>query len=337
MEKEIFVVTVTYGNRYKYLHKVIESVTAQGIANVIVVDNNSDDESYEKLLKLKENNECSITILRQQENTGSAVGFSTGMRYASQNRQCNYIWVIDDDNEPRSNALNELITEWQNVIRDNPLDNTALVSYREIHDWYKTSTVNNDLSVGLGKNNCFNKLHFTEIANKILTRIFKIKRMESELDSNLGQVSMVPYGGMFFSKELLNKIGYPNNDFFLYMDDTDFSYRITKGGGHIFVVFSSIIDDIDTVYSDESAGKSALYNYLNTMSDRTVYYYIRNRVYFEKQNLVTNSVVRNINKFLFIFLMNLYNLKYKRFQRYDLIRRAIADGENGQLGKIELD
>lgn len=44
-----FAVTVTYGNRFHLLKQVIDSALAEGVAKIIVVDNNSQPESREKL------------------------------------------------------------------------------------------------------------------------------------------------------------------------------------------------------------------------------------------------------------------------------------------------
>jgi len=44
-----FAVTVTYGNRYHLVKQVIDSALAEGVAKVIVVDNNSVPQSREQL------------------------------------------------------------------------------------------------------------------------------------------------------------------------------------------------------------------------------------------------------------------------------------------------
>ena len=54
-----------------------------------------------------------------------------------------------------------------------------------------------------------------------------------------------PYGGLFFHRSIIDIIGLPDTNYFLYGDDFDFSYRITKKGGKIFLVTQSVIEDLE--------------------------------------------------------------------------------------------
>ncbi|WP_204327509.1 hypothetical protein, partial [Stenotrophomonas maltophilia] len=63
---------------------------------------------------------------------------------------------------------------------------------------------------------------------------------------------IAPYGGLLIPRCLLDKIGLPLEDMFLYIDDIEFSYRITSGGGNIFIVPDSKILDIDQSWGSKA-------------------------------------------------------------------------------------
>ncbi len=54
--------------------------------------------------------------------------------------------------------------------------------------------------------------------------------------------------GLFFHKDLIEKIGLPDESYFLYVDDFDFTYRITKAGGEIWMVTNSHLHDLESSF-----------------------------------------------------------------------------------------
>ena len=94
-----FAVTVTYGNRFHLLKQVIDGALKEGVSKVIVVDNNSQPESREKLKAYElELGSDKIKVLYLDDNYGSAGGFKRGLEEAYNHKECEYILVLDDDN-----------------------------------------------------------------------------------------------------------------------------------------------------------------------------------------------------------------------------------------------
>ena len=120
---------------------------------------------------------------------------------------------------------------------------------------------------------------------------------------------------MFFHKSLLDKIGYPNEKYFLYVDDYEFSYRITQQGMSIYLITTSSVDEVETNNKEEEI-KREDYSRL--------YYKTRNLVYFK--NKLTS------NKLLFwagnIALKTYYKLKFTGKKKQTLIK-AVNDGMRG--------
>ena len=136
---------------------------------------------------------------------------------------------------------------------------------------------------------------------------------------------------MFFHKRLIDTIGYPNENFYLYADDHEWSYRITKSGGDIYLILDSLIEDIDTSWNISKNRKKS-FELIAERNKLRMYYSIRNRVFFESTNLVTNHLIYRINIFIFSCLVKLAD---KTRQNYKIFKQAIIDGLSGRLGKNE--
>jgi hypothetical protein len=68
--KKTFVVTVTYGDRFKYLNRVIRGSIDNQVGRVIVVDNASSTHTIENLRKTDYYSRGIIDVLTHQANLG---------------------------------------------------------------------------------------------------------------------------------------------------------------------------------------------------------------------------------------------------------------------------
>jgi GT2 family glycosyltransferase len=131
MEARICVVTVTYGNRFHLLKQVVDAALKEGVCKVIVVDNNSEPESREKLREYeRELGNQKIKVLYLDDNYGSAGGFKRGLEEAYNDPECEFIWLLDDDNKPMEGALKVLLDFWNSLEEKNKEERIALLSYR---------------------------------------------------------------------------------------------------------------------------------------------------------------------------------------------------------------
>ena len=117
----------------------------------------------------------------------------------------------------------------------------------------------------------------------------------------------------FFHKSILDEIGYPNEDYFLYSDDHDWSYRITKSNKKIYLVLNSVIDDIDSSWNLINKTNNTFIKIKKAPSLR-VYYSVRNRMMFEKNNLIDNKLIYNLNKLAFTCLLFCFCFGNKNFK-----------------------
>ena len=225
MGNKVFVVTVTYGNRFHLLKQVIDSALSEGVHKIIVVDNNSEPESRNRLKEYEKSLNDKIEVLYLDDNYGSAGGFKRGLQVAYNDPECEFIWLLDDDNKPMNGSLKILLDFWDSLEIENKKERIALLSYRfKKEQLAKKAIIQNKPDLVLGLKNSFLGFHTKELHKKIyryLKKIFKSKnnKIEQKSDKKFGIVPVAPYGGLFIHKNLLNKIGYPNEKFYLYADD----------------------------------------------------------------------------------------------------------------------
>ena len=333
---KVCAVLVTYGDRYHLLKPGIVVLLKQQISHIIVVDNHSLPRSHEHLKMLEKALNGKLEVIHLAENTGSAGGYSSGLRYASANEECEFILLLDDDIRPREGALKALLDFWQNIEVEDKGQRIALLSFREDREIYKEVILKNKPDLVMGRKNSFLGFHVIGIPKELLRR-FKHRYLRETNEMALlkkmsGQVSTAPYGGMFFHKMLLDEIGYPNRDFYLYSDDWEFSYRITQKGGKIILLLNSVIEDIEKSW--HLGEKKGLFrvNLLGDLDDFRLYYYVRNRVYFEKKYLVTNPLIYILNKFILLSAVGIFGF-ITGHNNIKVIIKAVKDGNSGKLGK----
>ncbi len=322
-----FAVIVTYGNRFHLLKQVIDSALAEGVAKIIVVDNHSVVESREKLKAYEQEiGSDKIKVLYLDDNYGSAGGFKRGLEEAYNDEECEYILVLDDDNLLEKNSFEKL--KALNIYLKNLNHSIMLGFYRDMWNGDRKAVKSGYIKKYLPNN--FIGFNFLEsFKNKLL------KNNKNKLVNlfPLQPAEITGMGGLFFHKTVLEKIGYPNEDYYLYADDHEFTYRFTKSGGKIFLCSELKIKDLDfTTASVE--GKNIGY-FDEEFSEFKMYYGIRNHTYFSK-NFIENKILfyGNMSIYLIFCIKKIFTTRPKLFfRRYKLLLRATKDGLNSKLGR----
>ena len=332
-------VIVTYNNRFKLLIQVIESLIRLKINKIIVVDNNSSDISRDQLITLEKKLLGKLKVLYLPENTGSAGGYSKGLTEFHNDNSSEFVWLLDDDNVPEESSLEVLKEFWKKLEINDKEKITALLSYRKDREVYKKAVINDKPDLVIGQRNGFMGFNIITIISRIINNVFMPKKERKKhlfIDPKFGEVSAAYYGGLFFHKNLLDKISYPNSKFFVYADDTEFSSRINKLGGKIYIVFDSRINDIDEKWKIEKGEESFLkLPSIDELHKDRLYYKIRNRIYFEKHYWASNHFVFQINKIIYLIILKFLLLINKKITNKEIIKIAINDGLKGKMGKRE--
>lgn len=327
-------VLVTYANRFHLLSKVIEEVLKQGVAKVVIVDNASVTQSAVAINRLANNNQ-SVIVRRFSVNEGSAKGFRTGLEIASET-DCDFIWILDDDNLPKPGVLQLLENQWKAInLSGFKQGKLALLCMRANREEFRNVLRKGTPDAILPPVNAFMGFHIKETYLKLKERIMPSRKAETTRMNDPVRVNAASYGGMFFHKELLSVNGLPDASFVLYIDDFDFTYRITKNGGAIWLLPEAIVEDIDNSFYLPDRKSLLYHSILDTSKDAFAYYVVRNSIYFGSRNRVTSKFTFNFNKYLFIALISVIGTLRGKFKRLGIIYSAIGDGLKGRMGSQE--
>lgn len=315
----VSVVLLTYSDRRLFLFKVIRLLKRNRFQKIILVLNG--------VTWLSETNRedvfDGIDIVCLEKNFGPAIGYSEGIKRALE-IGAKLIWLLDDDNCPHEDAIDILLNKFNSY--SNSCEYLALSSVRPIYQDTPSAFERYRL---VPLRSCFMGFHILHCVDKI-RNYFVLRSIVSNRTENDLRIVTAPYGGLLFHADLVNKIGYPRNDFIIYADDTEWTYRIIKNGGQILLITDAIIDDLDCSWDSQS--RYLFYIWLEGMSDMKAYYRMRNCVYFFKNKYCDNVFVYNLNKFIYLGVLFLKSLFMKKTRRFQLLYKAILDGERGILG-----
>jgi len=205
--KDTTVIIVTY-NHQDFIENCLNSVLNQGAMEVVVVDNNSHDDTAQII----QNNFPQVKLILNPNNGGYSVGLNIGVK----NSSGKYLFLLNPDTIVEKNAIQELI---------NPLkENEKIITTPKIllYDGSKVNT-------------CGNVIHFTGLA---FTRGLNSDPLEFTGPEEVHGLS----GACFaITRENYRSLGGFNENFFMYMEDTSFSWRASLFGFRILYIPTSII------------------------------------------------------------------------------------------------
>jgi GT2 family glycosyltransferase len=340
----IAVAIVTYSDRAELLSQVLDGVFAQTeearIGCVVVCDNGA-GQSTKDFLSSVGAREPKLRVITLPENTGSAGGYAKAIK-AAVDSGCEYIWCLDDDNQPAPDALEQLLLALESV-----KPGAALLSLREDRPQYILRANGGSVKDTFGRPHSFLGFSVLDIPKKISSRILKNFSNDTfEIHSEKPiPVPYAPYGGFFFKAKHLSQVGLPNEALYLYGDDHEFTARFVVKGYPIYLVPRSLIKDLerswhrDRIHASRWGSQQLLSDGEESKMER-LYYSVRNRAFFETHCLHWNkslSYVTNALGYLFLLFLQAF-LMALRGQRlpwrsFLVIVRGVRNGLQGRLGR----
>lgn len=309
MKNQVIAVIVTY-NRLELLKRVISSLKSQTIVlNKIIIVNNGSTDGTDTYLQSVNNDEVIKVI--SQENVGGSGGFYRGIKEAVE-YECDWIWCMDDDVFPKENCLEVLLNYSQKTS-----DKIGILCPKRI--------MNGEVFISETKKiNLTNPFKF--IYNCCLTR-------EDLNTSEAVDIEGMAFEGPLLKREVVENIGFPNKDFFILYDDTEYSYRAVLAGYNVRVVSKAIMNK----YNHQSV---LSYSEDKIKNKWKLAYHFRNTAYF-CHRYGKNVFFRYMGTLPFVVNMyaaitfNFFKGHKYSFSDYFLIMRMIRNGINGKLGIIK--
>ena len=322
------VVTVTYGDRLAYLQQLIERALAFVEINEVIVVSNA---ALAPLEQLPERWPGKVRLIQLPHNTGSANGYAVALEAALAGG-ADYIWMMDDDNAPTTAAVTILHRELARLGGLLGPERVAVLGYR--------ATQQADVAQGvppryiLQPRSSYFGFHIAQLPYKLWRRLPWAKRPGKRPASI--SLPFAPYGGMLAHRSLYQRIGLPLKELVLYVDDTEYTRRITAGGGRLFLFTDAVIDELEESWNIKARTRNIYETFLLGDSDFRAYYAARNQAWFDKNVWAASPRLHRLNRAIFLTLLRLVARLRNTRKRLKLIEQAIHDGENGALGMSKI-
>jgi GT2 family glycosyltransferase len=325
----ITVVTVTYGNRWGFLQQTLQGAFDEGADNAIVIDNASSEAVAPHVARSFSGK---ALTLRLESNAGSAGGYHEGIQAAIANG-ASFILLLDDDNYLEPGSLSLLKKAFQSLLEKEALDRLCVLGFRpdqmpEIVRGFPQHTIGTS-------GNTFFGFHVKElpikVCRRLLTRYRTTRDQKVPLPEKPMRLRTAPFGGMLFHRSLIERYGYPDPRLVLYVDDTEFSYRISSRGGSLWLIPKARIRDLETSWQVSARNITAFESWLCLGSDKHVYYTARNWAYFQS-HCRQHSWPLRVNRQVFLAILWLVARSRRKTDRLNLLISAISEGEKGLLG-----
>ena len=303
---------VTYGNRKALVEQVlqgIEKITA--VEEVILVVNGPSQSKpvpFDPTFRLK------VQPIYLENNTGSAGGFAAGIEFFLNERKEEELLLLDDDTVIDPASATEFFRSWAHSRSGNEL--TAMNCFR------RTKRAMRKIKSGEVDRKLFpqrGEFLGVDVLNWKSTHPITVK------DQGVYSVPMGPYGGLLLNRKTLERIGLPDRNFFLYLDDYDYTQRIVKAGGQLLLNTNVEMFDLDVNEMTARASAIPLMKYVTGDALR-VFFSVRNALVLSANTWHTPMWRLNLNVmivWLYLFFLCVIKLRPGRIK---LITKAVKSG-----------
>ena len=296
--RRIVAVVVTF-NRLEMLQRQLARLAeVPELDEVLVVDNASTDGTSDWLRRVSTGSTDGVRVSAEvlATNTGGAGGFSHGLELAV-DRGAELVWLMDDDGLPEPDCLARLLE-------------------RDGLDFWGPGVLAAQDPTRL----CF------PIRLPGGTRVVhRMSEVEAAAVDGLIEGVVIPFNGVLVTRELVERIGVPRAEFFIWGDDVEYLWRAEAAGARIATVVDAHVlhpatDDLGTPMM---LGRTT---YNHSPSDLKHYCMARN-------NTVNLRRYRGWPHVLMFWAKTLwfYTLTRRDVGRLAMSARAIRDGLRGNF------
>ena len=220
-QPRIAAVVVTY-NRLPLLQRLLERLDGvAGLCEVIVVDNASTDGTSEWLAALDdrdygdEHPAVPVVARTLARNSGGAGGFHDGLELAVE-RGADLVWLMDDDGLPDPDCLDRLLAHASDTVAERP----------GLDFWGPLVVDESDPD----------RLVFPirlPGGSRVVHRLADVRAAATD---GLIHDIVIPFNGVLVTRELVERIGYPRAEYFIWGDDHEYRLRAEAAGARIATV-----------------------------------------------------------------------------------------------------
>lgn len=296
-------IVVTY-NRPALLIKVLGAIDGQSRKpdQLLVIDNGSGQETVDALAQFAARTALAMTVVRSEANVGGAGGFALGMQSAPKHAD-GWLWVMDDDAEPSSACLEQLLALAQE--RPRSIIGPAAVGHAPDDGTLCWPAARPDGST---------------------TR--RLADMEAAQE-----VFALPFLGLLVPSAVLEAIGLPESRLFISGDDVDFTMRARKAGYPLYLQPTAILHHPLPTLVPVRLGRRTIW--LQHIPAWKRYFEVRNRLWVARQH-------HGRGQQLGVLVVTLYRMAWTlptaedRSQQVKAYYHGMVDGMLGRLDRRPL-
>ena len=232
-------------NDYESTKKMIDKIkNYKSLNHIVIVDNNSSDDSYEKLQKLKTDN---IYVIKTDENKGYAYGNNYGIKYLTKNYKIDNIIISNPDIIVEEEVIKGLIKDLKEN-KDISIIAPLIKQNGEEANGWRIPTFKDELLSNI------NYVH----------RWARKKMFYPKTDEKLQKVEVV--SGCFFMirKSDFEQIGYFDEGTFLYYEENIISYKLKELNKNVYVDNELSVIHNESVSVDKNINSIRKYKILKT-------------------------------------------------------------------------
>jgi|APSaa5957512535_1039671.scaffolds.fasta_scaffold20045_2 GT2 family glycosyltransferase len=330
MITSICIITVTYGNRKEYIINSLKKALPLDLISKIIVVNNNSNLMEKDIVNLPFSQK--IDFLQNKKNLGSSGGFKSGIKRYLNDPTGDFVLFLDDDNTLGDNTLDTLVENYEKFNEDNECLG-FLCTRKEMRKYWSIAYGGLSSQI-LNHNYSFCRFSVFTIVKNILFRFYsslhsKNVKKNSQLESVI-KVNNGYWSGLFISKAMVLKNPLPNEVFFVYKDDHEYIYNLLQNNLELYLVPNTDLIELDTSWASQSTKSIFSFPEMHGSEFRT-YYSIRNTVYYEEFVLKDKSIIRRVNKFLYLTILYM-GLIFRDRKRLKFLKMAISDGLQKRMG-----
>ena len=295
-------VIVTYNRKHLLFQNILMQINQSKLLDkLFIIDNHGTDGSYEYLVENNLWNESWMNYIKLPENTGGAGGFYYGLKIAYE-EGFDYIWLMDDDGKPYNNNT------WKELYS---LANKLYVEKKELFI--------NSLVTENGK-----ELTFGFSLRMSLEKQWKLINEMAKKEVFFKGVAN-PFNGTLLTKETVQQVGFPNKDFFMTRDETDYLRRCEDANVLVGTALHSLYHHPKGKDREKRIGKIIIPIWENTDKE---YYWIRNITFSYKYRHRGRLLILLLCQLIAILIWQ--DKKLFRIKQYFV---AINNAKTGKMGK----
>ncbi len=306
-----------YGNRIPSMNALIKLAANTDVAGLLIQWNQPGVDVRKALDKIR-TLIPNINITISEDNLGSAGGYARLIENFRDNETSAYLLLLDDDLRLAPNCIEKLIHAAR-LHSELPESILFLANRPQLPEL--SNLINIQQGIMRPRSGCCVGFHFLNLFRPLREAV----RYSSA--TGLFIIDSAPWGGLFIPRAALPRLGLPREDFFLYAEDSELTYRFTQNGGKIFLVPDAEITDTEPAWNTVGGNISNLRRRVLVLPEIKVFHEVRNRNYMARHYFPGFLPIYWINKFLFLASAYFIGITNRKFSRALLIHQAINAGE----------